>query len=312
MRLHEIIFRLNENENITLLFQDSLEMQHTCSPSKIIFMDQKSDKILLSNDSIYENIYILSSLLTKALHNNLVLHTSLNAPNDVRTDIGYLWHEDIQNTQNPCLVYKKSEERDYWVGESYKLWSGNFLTWIYNDEKGNIILEMTPYFPKGFVYIDPNESLTSEEIAHLKLYDEWAKQYTPFLFRTISKETAQEWLYQADKILKHIEKNTQRMLEDGTFYTTPHYYDYDIQDDGDIAPNDGQRGLDNSIQIEESNQRRLGVSNGQIVILSKSSNGLYHGHVITLEELQSVEHLNGIFEKMLKAGLLDGKGRTLK
>ena len=75
------------------------------------------------------------------------------------------------------------------------------------------------------------------------------------------------------------------------------------------APKNGQAALNNSIKLGEGNAR-IGVSEGQIVVLSQTSVGEFHGHVITFEQLEMDYH--GMFKKMKKAGLLDAKGRPLK
>jgi len=58
---------------------------------------------------------------------------------------------------------------------------------------------------------------------------------------------------------------------------------------GNISPGpiDGQSALDNSVQIKSTSPHRVGVSQGQIVILSQTCPGEFHGHVRTWEKLES-------------------------
>ena len=50
-------------------------------------------------------------------------------------------------------------------------------------------------------------------------------------------------------------------------------------------PINGQAALDNSIQISPNSPRRIGVSDGQFVVLDQTSVGIFHGHVRTWNEL---------------------------
>ena len=66
-------------------------------------------------------------------------------------------------------------------------------------------------------------------------------------------------------------------------------------------PINGQAALDNSIQISPNAPRRIGVSNGQFVVLDQTSVGIFHGHVRTWNELtnkmQSVLYKWGVVTK---------------
>ncbi len=68
-------------------------------------------------------------------------------------------------------------------------------------------------------------------------------------------------------------------------------------------PIDGQAALDNSIQIKPTSPRRIGTSNGQIVVLDKTMPGLYHGHVRAWGELT-----NSMRSVLIKGGLVSRKG----
>ncbi len=53
------------------------------------------------------------------------------------------------------------------------------------------------------------------------------------------------------------------------------------------CPTNGQTALDNSVSIESGNSKeRVGISNEEIVILKKTSDDLFHGYVMTWEQLE--------------------------
>ena len=45
------------------------------------------------------------------------------------------------------------------------------------------------------------------------------------------------------------------------------------------GPKDGQKALDNSVRISESSVHKIGISEGEFVVLMKTAEGIYHGHV---------------------------------
>ncbi|WP_460320156.1 polymorphic toxin-type HINT domain-containing protein [Paenibacillus sp. YSY-4.3] len=69
------------------------------------------------------------------------------------------------------------------------------------------------------------------------------------------------------------------------------------------APIDGQTALNNSLSIGPNTDRRIGISKGEFVVLDKTSDGLYHGHVRSWSELD--QKMQSILRK---AGLVDKKG----
>jgi hypothetical protein len=78
------------------------------------------------------------------------------------------------------------------------------------------------------------------------------------------------------------------------------------------APKDGQAALDKSIQIKDTSPRRIGISEGEFVILDRTSEGIFHGHVRTWEEIISDPDFDSIINKMQKAGIINKKGNILK
>jgi filamentous hemagglutinin len=51
------------------------------------------------------------------------------------------------------------------------------------------------------------------------------------------------------------------------------------------APKNGQAALDNSVEISPNSNGRVGISEGEIVVLRPTSPGVYHGYVVQLEQL---------------------------
>ncbi|HLC06890.1 MAG TPA: hypothetical protein VJJ26_01755 [Candidatus Babeliales bacterium] len=202
MNINEVIFLINEKEKIVLRSQDPLD-EISCCYDALISLVQEKRTILLSDDDIIQNMRIFALLLKEALGHSLLLDSSLD-------DIGFvynqfcrfLWSEDeLSATDN--FFYEDGDKNKDWIGMRYHLWAGgNNVTWLYNDKNGAIILEVTPFYP--YLHVDPNEELNYIP------YEEWIKDYKPYFTTTISKEMAEQWLAQADSIVKQINDNVER------------------------------------------------------------------------------------------------------
>nr|WP_237178999.1 polymorphic toxin-type HINT domain-containing protein [Paenibacillus sp. MMS18-CY102] len=88
----------------------------------------------------------------------------------------------------------------------------------------------------------------------------------------------------------------------GTFENAP-YHGTTNNGMKNKAPNDGQTALDNSLSIGPNTDRRIGISDGEFVVLDKTSDGIYHGHVRSWSELTPT--MQSILRK---EGLVDKKG----
>ncbi len=199
MNEREIILKLNETEKIVIEFEESLNDIHCCSEASIIFY-KNSEKIKLESGMLTINLPTLSYLLEHALNNKLPLHKS------IKRDIGYLYTQytfyayDKNILENMGLIFDKTN--DDWVGIKHLLWAGyNFAIWMYNDKTGAITLEFTPRY-KGD-YFDPKDS------DNFEAYKQFLENYKSYLAITISHETAQRWLTQANYVLKQIDENVK-------------------------------------------------------------------------------------------------------
>lgn len=199
MNKYDLSFILNSTDKIVIKLEEPLTQVHCCYMTDTILLHVQQ-KILLSSEPLFFNMKDLSSILQKALRNELQLHESINQ------DIGYLLNEYYQCKEG-FVMHNFSEESSSWVGYLYHLWEGSkknirYVTWIYNNRAGEIVLEVTPSYP--YFFCDP------EDEPNYISYQEWIKNYRPYLITTISNETAQKWLLQAHEIINQIQANIQR------------------------------------------------------------------------------------------------------
>lgn len=72
------------------------------------------------------------------------------------------------------------------------------------------------------------------------------------------------------------------------------------------VPINGQAALNNSFQLSPTSSRRIGISEGQFVVLDQTSPGLYHGHVRAWDEL--TQEMKNV---LIRAGLVTRKGKII-
>ena len=81
------------------------------------------------------------------------------------------------------------------------------------------------------------------------------------------------------------------------------------------APKNGQKALNNSILVKAKGnngyQRRVGVSDGEIVVLDENNSGNFHGHVRTWKEICNDNGSKDLKKILLDNGLVDKKGNIL-
>ncbi len=70
------------------------------------------------------------------------------------------------------------------------------------------------------------------------------------------------------------------------------------------APNKGQEALDKSVSIGSNTTRRVGISDGEIVVFDETTSGIFHGHVRSWDEL--TEQMKA---SLRKAGIVNKKGK---
>lgn len=192
MKKNNLEFK-TDSISIIIDLKKPINTLYCCEEVPIVLIHNKA-KIILSNDSLKENMFSFNYLLAQAVNNKLSLHPSITQ------DIGLLFNEELQ--EKPGLFYEKIENQDYWIGNKYQLFNHLYAAWLFNDIKGNIILEITPIYPGNFLSTsNPNEMESVES------YETWIQHYQPYLTLTIPESIALQWLSQVKKIIKQIEAN---------------------------------------------------------------------------------------------------------
>lgn len=92
--------------------------------------------------------------------------------------------------------YFKMDSEDLWIGYQYLLFGCKTkTTWLYNDQHGKSILEITPYF-NNYSRIN-------------KTYAQWIKQYKTILKLTLHKDIMVQWIDLLKIVLRIIRINSK-------------------------------------------------------------------------------------------------------
>lgn len=197
MHLYDIVFKLNNKEELVIDLEMPIEALPCFCQTKISFRNGFREYVLNLNEDLETSMKRFQSILSKCLNGQMHLHKSL------MDDLGYLHNECLKYALNedeetwqihPGLAYDQDK---IWIGYDYQLWASNeFAAWMYNDENGAIIFEVTPRYPGFFI--------KEEELIVMPSYQEWMQSYKFTIFKIIPREVAEQWLEKTDKIVGHI------------------------------------------------------------------------------------------------------------
>ncbi|MBI2352853.1 hypothetical protein HYV11_01250 [Candidatus Dependentiae bacterium] len=203
--MYKLKFILDEQKSLCLV-SDNLPMQevYTCYHLKMYWCNDKN-RLLIGQDSSGEFVYQFERLLPLALKHQLKLDAS------IKKSFGFYWNEifaDRRSFVNLAYRYTDDNKTLNWIGTKYILSetldsvSPSITTWLYNNEDGDIILEVTEMFTWS-----EQEVASSEEMDR---YFEFLKNFKPILKQVIPKKVAEQWLRKAKKWYKIFYDNEQK------------------------------------------------------------------------------------------------------
>ncbi len=203
--MNGIKFKYDDKQSMYVL-SDGLPIKqvYTCYDLEMYWVNNKQ-RLLIGQNDAGEIFFKLESMLSLALQQQLKLDPS------IQKSLGYYWNEifadrgalvDLVYEYDPVCKYES------WIGTKYYMictvypHNPTITTWIYNNEYGDIILEVTPMF------VWAGDEVTTQE--ELNRYFAFLKDYKPILQQIIPQAIAQEWLEQAQKWYKVFYDNEQK------------------------------------------------------------------------------------------------------
>lgn len=104
---------------------------------------------------------------------------------NITPDLGFEWNQFYQGFIKDTDIFKKY----HFASNNHKQIRPYYNSWFYNDKDGNIIFEITPFYPFHYE--------TKKSHPNFITYKQFMKDYKPSLKITIPKERLIEWNEQA-------------------------------------------------------------------------------------------------------------------
>jgi hypothetical protein len=200
LKILELLLNKSSKESINF-YTEQIKISEVFLFENVTATFNGNESIEISENCFNQVLETLRIMLAACVNNELSIHDS------IKKSLGFYWCQYLKNNNRKGLFYKKNQTgKSYWIGYDYMLFSSteeNPASWLYNDKLGNIILELTPSYKWFFDKPEAGEIFIK--------YLEWMKAYKPLLIRTISKETAKQWLNQIDKLIEVVKANDERI-----------------------------------------------------------------------------------------------------
>ena len=210
--MKELVLKLSQTESIQILPEMGLDFEdvdHCCGEIIAIFVNDDNG-LVIGEDTASDLFAACIIRLQKALNNELGLHPS------IKQNLGFMenqyCHQIPHVSSDFVKILSRTGESLYWVGSDYHVWSAYtttkpmVATWLYNDEQGNIIFEVTPLYRWSFFPDEPEDP-------DFVTYEEFMQNYKPLWNRVIPRDIAIIWLEQMIKTFRSICKS-EELYED--------------------------------------------------------------------------------------------------
>jgi hypothetical protein len=187
----DVKFVLSPHEKMIVQLRNQADVLNVHYEAYFYFL-YYNRRFMLCYDFIDSGITELQGLLIKAVNKRLLLDSMYY------NKTGVYWNYSVNKENSEDLF-----DKHYNILKQYAVFQGVYVAFIYNDEQGNIILEITPSYP-----------FTHPFKKHIRTYGyflRWMSRYKTTYRTIISEDVAHAWIAQAQDILDVIEKNTARL-----------------------------------------------------------------------------------------------------
>ncbi len=157
-----------------------------CSNIDIYYIDEeKNINIRFGYEHFSSFCSFLSTykFIQKLLNNEMVLDKSIIG------DPGIEWNKYLKGIRGT-----KATNEFYFFGNGHKQIPLYFDGWLYNDKEGNVIFEITPFYPFHYE--------TKKTHPDFITYKQFMKNYKPVVITIIPKNNLKQWIEQAKELKK--------------------------------------------------------------------------------------------------------------
>lgn len=198
-----IVFDIDQDKKIVIELDDPIESIGYLYWVSVYFVIAEK-RYLLKKDVLFYCLQCLEGVLKKALANKLTANYFSS------NDWGLWINENFVARIVPNGI-EEDQERER-ISSSFLVWSADYIFWLCNNDKGEIIFGVSPGFPGSMVFLDDllDDPIDQEVIETLNKYQVWVKDYRPVLIQKLDYEKAKKWLNKAEVLLRKIQGNIER------------------------------------------------------------------------------------------------------
>jgi hypothetical protein len=190
--------------------QDCLQVTTEVSNDEIInlyntylsfYLKRKQNLLCLRKVNVGYDLYYIAEHIQHCIDNKRNIPLKMS----IKFDLGILWNNHIQKiilaekAGNPLKTWS-------WPGDSLLLLENqgegfdSCITWLYNDEKGQIVMQVNTVYPWFFKKVQPDDLDIS--------YDSWLSNYKILYKTIIPKDIAKKWVKDLNDLYAQLDLNT--------------------------------------------------------------------------------------------------------
>lgn len=137
----------------------------------------------------YEHFSSLCYFVAESGYIQELINEKKSLDESIMYDLGFEWNQFFQGVQKSNICFKY-----HCFSNDHKGIRPYYNSWMYNDENGNVVFEITPFYPW--------HGKTKKSNPDFITYKQFMKDYKPTLITTIPKENLKQWIDQAKKLKK--------------------------------------------------------------------------------------------------------------
>ena len=191
--MNNLKFIISDTQYLKISF-DSMNKDdcEVCVHCDIDYVDEeKNISVRFGYDTISSFCYFIarSERIQKLLRGENVFDEK------IANDLGFEWNQYYEGLMQKTDIIEKY----HFEGNTHKQIQPYFESWLYNNKEGNIIFEITPFYP----WHNVTKKANPEKIS----YKKWIKDYKAVVKTIIPKENLKQWITQAEEVAKNYKLN---------------------------------------------------------------------------------------------------------
>jgi hypothetical protein len=164
--------------------ESSTDYSNWCERITVTYIDDQTNTRISFHQ---QDIRVFCDFFTTSNNSEKLLNSTMKIHDIIKNDLGYECNEHFKGNTISYDIF------DYhWMSNDHGQIRPYYNSWLYNDKDGNILLEITPFYP----WHNVNKRTQPERIP----YKEWIKSYKPIVKTIIPKENFKQWIAQVEKM----------------------------------------------------------------------------------------------------------------